>query len=74
MTKNMASGPDSKWYLSGVGQQDIQVPRIPPPGYDIRDVLKGRRPEASQYKVRYMMNAIESEEWKSFEHTYRWAS
>lgn len=74
MTKDMASGPDSEWYLSGVGQEDIQKPRIPPPGYDIRDVLKGKPPKLSQYKLRVVMSANEKEEWESFEHTFRWAS
>ena len=66
MTKDMASGSDGKWFLSGVAQQDTQKPRIPPPGYDIRDILKDK-PKLSKYKLRGLMNESEKREWESFE-------
>lgn len=62
----MARGPDSEWFLSGIGQQDLQQPRIPPPGYDIRDVLKGKS-TPSQSGLRDLMNESERKEWASFE-------
>lgn len=80
VTKDMAAGSDGKWFLSGVGQQDTEQPRIPPAGYDIRDVLKGKpRPSQSkpwglmnesekrQSKLRGLMSESEKREWESFE-------
>lgn len=65
----MATGPDSEWFLSGVSQFDQQQTRVPPPGYDIRDVLQGRV-QPCEYKLRWLMNEEEKKEWQNFEKPY----
>ena len=50
--------------LTGVGQWDEHLPRLPPPGYDIRDILRGRKPMG---KMVWMMTEEEMEEWVGFE-------
>ena len=49
---------------TGVGQWDQQVLRLPPPGYDIRDVLRGRKPMG---KIRVLMTEYEKKQWTGFD-------
>lgn len=69
-TTGIATGSDGEWFISGISQQDRQQPRVPPPGYDIRDILKGREPAPAK-KLRYAMNEDERKEWKNFESLYK---
>ena len=50
--------------ITGVGQWDQQVLRLPPPGYDIRDVLRGRKPMG---KIRVLMTEDEKKQWAGFD-------
>lgn len=69
-----AQGYDSRVCISGIGQHDQQEARLPPPGYDIRDVLKGRHlsplSRRGKLKLRYLMSEDEKKEWKFFERNY----
>ena len=59
--------PDCEVRLSGIGQHDQRKGRIPPPGYDIRNILRGRKQVA---QMRLLMNGDEENEWENFEGTY----
>ena len=50
--------------LTGIGQWDQQVLRLPPPGYDIRDILRGRKPMG---KIRVLMTEDEKKQWAGFD-------
>ena len=63
IVKGVTTGSDMRVDLTGVGQWDQQVLRLPPPGYDIRDVLRGRKPMG---KIRVLMTKDEKEEFYGF--------
>ena len=57
---------DSSVSLTGISQyQDVS--RLPPPGYDIRDILKSRKPVED---IETLMNEDEKKQWNSFERLY----
>ena len=63
-------GPYSEVCLTGIGQYDQQQPRVPPPGYDIRDIVKPLDIQPggqSKLKIWFLMNSAQKEEWKMFE-------
>ena len=59
--------PDSRPFLSGIGQYEDMGPRLPPPGYDIRHILKGRKPMPW---IGDLMNEGEEEQWNTFERIF----
>lgn len=63
----IATGASGGWFLSGIGQNDMPQARIPPPGYDVRNILRGRMPMP---KLRFLMSEHERKEWKNFERIY----
>ena len=62
--KGATIGSDIEVDITGVGQWDRQVLRLPPPGYDIRDILRGRKPMS---KIRALMTEDEKKQWIGFE-------
>ena len=65
--KNKTTESDIEVGFTGVGQWDEQLSRLPPPGYDMRDILKGRRP---MEQISSMMTEDEKEQWIGFERIY----
>ncbi|CAD6592550.1 MAG: hypothetical protein ASARMPRED_006397, partial [Alectoria sarmentosa] len=59
----------NKGRLTGIGQYDHRPlkGRIPPPGYDIRDVKKHQKPVRQRW---LLMNEDERKEWEGFEPFY----
>ena len=62
---------DNEVCLTGIGQWSLRHSRIPPPGYDIRDLFKHRNIKRnSKSSLYFFMNGDEKKEWDSFEKPY----
>ena len=74
-TTSIGSEPNSGWFISGIGQQDCNEyweGCIPPPGYDVRDILKGRKPPPAG-ELRKLMSEDERKEWENFDRVSAYA-
>ena len=70
------SNTHSGWFISGIGQQiwdETWEGCIPPPDYDIRDILKGRKPPPAG-ELRKLMSEDEGKEWENFDHVNAYAA
>ena len=74
-TTDIVSELNSEWFISGIGQQVWGEPWegcIPPPGYDVREILKGRKPPPAG-ELRDLMSEDERKEWENFDRVYAYA-
>ena len=62
--KDPTTGSATKVDITGIGQWDQQVLRLPPPGYDIRDFLRGHKPMG---KIRVLMTEDEKKQFIGFD-------
>ena len=67
--KGATTGSDAEVDITGVGQWDQQGLRLPPPGYDIRDILRGREPMG---KIRVLMTEDEKKQWSGFDKIFEY--
>ena len=65
-TTAIATGPDTGIFITGIGQKYHQEQRIPSPGYDIGEPLKGQMPLLTG-KPRDLMSEDKGKEWDKFE-------
>lgn len=59
--------PNCDVYITDISQYDQRVWRIPPPGYDIKNIKTDQKPVTQR---RILMNDDEEKEWKNFERFY----